>query len=276
MHSENPNPSRRDIGLDIIAVVHVLAAILPTAAIVCLYNPGDEIKVLPWAILTILLLAIAWGLRRRAAWACVLTLVIHWPVFVGALGLHLCMFYMFLFSVHFHPGAYLGVGVVHTLPILMVSVGTLWWLQWRFIGKLKMHHIIAVVHVLAAILLAVATVGLYNPGDQHEALPWVLLAMLLLAMARGLWRQAAWARGLALLIHWPAFVGAAVLLPLCLCIIFLIPARGIAMGRAYAVFGVIGLLPVLLVSGCTLWFLRRQKVREDKLLREPRLKENEN
>jgi hypothetical protein len=48
---------------------------------------------------------------------------------------------------------------------------------------------IAAVHVLAAIVVGVLVVRLWNPGDYREALPWVLLAILLLASARGLCLQ---------------------------------------------------------------------------------------
>jgi hypothetical protein len=237
---------------------------------VCLYNPGDEIKALPWAILTTLLLTSAWGLRRRSAWARGLTLVIHWPVFVVALGLCLCMlvFWRGITIENFLTDAPLRIGFFHLLPVLLVSGYTLWRFQGRFAGKPQVHHIVAIVYVVAAIMLAVAIVGLYNPRDQIEALPWVLLMILPLAMVRGLWRQAAWARGLALVIHWPVFV---VALGLCLCIF-----RGIAVAPFFAIFLVIDLLPLLLVYGGTLWLLHRQKVREDNLLRELGPKEDEN
>lgn len=263
MQDETSISTRRDIGLDIIAGVHVLAAILPAAAIACLYYPGDEIKNLPWALLTIALLASAWGLRRRSTWAPGLTLIIHWPAFLGTLWL--CL-YMLLFSRgieigHFYGGPHRTVGLFHLLPVLLVSGGTLWKLQWRFAGKPQAHHIIAAILVHTAILLAIATVQLYNPGDQIEALPWALLSALLLAAARGMWRQAAWARVLTLIIVWPAFVGSVIFLPLCLVILLLVPARGIAVGHVYAMFGLIGLPPILLVSGYTLWYLHKQRDR---------------
>ena len=100
-------------------------------------------------------------------------------------------------------------------------------------------QVIAAVHVLAAIVLGVLVVRLWNPGDHVEALPWVLLAILLLTIAWGLWRRQTWARVLALIIHWPTLVGAIVLLPACLFVLLFVPAGEIAVLHVFALLGLI-------------------------------------
>lgn len=126
-------------------------------------------------------------------------------------------------------------------------------------------HVIAAIQLVAAIGVVVAIVDLWNPDDPLgslvEALSWVLLTILLLAIGWGLWSRRAWARVLALIIHWPTFIGAIGLLPLCLGFLLLVPARGIAVFHAFALFGLVVLPPVLLVSGWTLWYLHRRTLR---------------
>lgn len=104
-------------------------------------------------------------------------------------------------------------------------------------------------------------VRLYNPGDQMEALPWGLLTLLLLAIGWGLWRRQVWARVLALVVHWTVFVGAVGLLPLCLYVLLLVPARGIAVAHVFALIGAVLALPILILSGWTIWYLHRRMLR---------------
>ena len=119
-------------------------------------------------------------------------------------------------------------------------------------------QVIAAVHVLAAIVMGALVVRLWNPGDYVEALPWVLLAILLLAIARGLWRRQTWARMLSLIIHWSTLVVAIVLLPICLFVLLFVPAGEIAVLHVFALFGLIILAPALLVSAWTVWYLHRR------------------
>ena len=57
---------------------------------------------------------------------------------------------------------------------------------------------------------------------------------------------------------------AIVLFLLCLSFRFLIPARGIAVLHVYAAFGLMFLLPIVLVTGLTFWYLRRRAYKEKK------------
>lgn len=99
-------------------------------------------------------------------------------------------------------------------------------------------RIIAIVHARGGALLGGLLVRGWNSGKYEvEVLPWVLLAILLLVLARGLWRKRNWSRGLALIIHWPVFVGAASLLPMCLAYVLAVTPKGIAVVYAFAVYG---------------------------------------
>jgi len=126
-------------------------------------------------------------------------------------------------------------------------------------------QVIAAIQVVEAIGLVVAIVGAWNPEDPGgsliEAMFWVLLAILLLTIGWGLWMRRAWARLLALVLHWPAFAGALVLFPLCLLFLLLAPARGIAVGHVFAWIGLIVLPPALLLSGWIVWYLHRRTLR---------------
>ena len=57
---------------------------------------------------------------------------------------------------------------------------------------------------------------------------------------------------------------AIVLFLLCLLFLFLVPAKGIAVLHVYAAFGLMFLLPVVLVTGLTSWYLRRRASNEKK------------
>lgn len=119
-------------------------------------------------------------------------------------------------------------------------------------------QVIAATHILAAIVMGALVVCLWNPGDYVEALPWVFLATLLLAIAWGLWRRQTWACMLALIIHWPTLVVAIVLLPICLFVLLFIPVGEIAVLHVFASLGLIILAPALLVSAWTVWYLHRR------------------
>ena len=130
-------------------------------------------------------------------------------------------------------------------------------------------QVIAGIQLVAAIslvgLVVAYLVAQRNPNDLlwwvDESLFWVFPAILLLTIGRGLWNRRPWARVLALIIHWPIFVGAIGLLPLCLGFLLLVPARGIAVGHVFALFGLVAVAPVFLVSGWTLWYLHRRTLR---------------
>jgi hypothetical protein len=124
-----------------------------------------------------------------------------------------------------------------------------------------MHQGIAAVHGLAAIVVGVLVVRLWNPGDYIEALPGVLLVALLLAIAWGLWWRRAWGRVLALIVHWPCLVGAVVLLPACLYVLLFVPPGEIAVLHFFALLALVFLSPALLLSASTLWYLQWRKVR---------------
>jgi hypothetical protein len=94
-----------------------------------------------------------------------------------------------------------------------------------------------------------------------ESVFWVFPIILLVTIGWGLWNRRGWARPLGLILHWPTFAGAIVLLLLCLCIPFLVPATGIAVAHFLARQGLIVLPPVVLVSGWTLWCLHRRTLR---------------
>ena len=122
--------------------------------------------------------------------------------------------------------------------------------------------VIAAIQFVVAIGLVVAIVGLWDWEDPFgslvDAFFRALLTILFLAIGWGLWSRRDWARTLALIVHWPTFAGATALLPLCLYIHFLVPAKGIAVFHAFALLGVILLPPLFLVSVSTLWYLNRR------------------
>jgi hypothetical protein len=122
-----------------------------------------------------------------------------------------------------------------------------------------LHRVIAAVHILGAIALGILVVLLWNEGDYAETFPWVLLAVLLLAIAWGLWKRRNWARVLALIIHWPSLVGAIVLLTACLLLLYGPPGES-PVRHGVAFFGLVLLSPVLLASAWTLWYLQWRKV----------------
>jgi hypothetical protein len=117
-------------------------------------------------------------------------------------------------------------------------------------------RVIAAMHVVAAIGLVVAIVALWNPGDLAEALPWILLTILPLAMAWGLWNRRAWAREAVSDYYSPIFFVALAPFSFCLFFYFLVPARGIAVAHVYAVLGLFFLTPILLITGLTVWYLK--------------------
>ena len=55
---------------------------------------------------------------------------------------------------------------------------------------------------------------------------------------------------------------------LCLIYRFLVPARGIAVLHVYAAFGLMFLLPIVLVTGLTLWYLRLRASKEERKRRD--------
>src|SRR6476660_3801964 len=108
-------------------------------------------------------------------------------------------------------------------------------------------QVIVAIQVVAAIGLLVAIGRLWNSrdplGSLLEALVWVFLATLLLMIGWGLWTRRAWARLLALVVYWPTFVATIILLPLCLGVLILVPAGGIAVAHFFAWSGLILLPP---------------------------------
>lgn len=117
-------------------------------------------------------------------------------------------------------------------------------------------RVIAAMHVVAAIGLVVAIVALWNPGDLAEALPWILLTILPLTMAWGLWNRRVWARKAVLDFYSPIFFVATVPFSICLFFYFLVPARGIAVAHVFAALGLFFLTPVLLITGSAVWYLK--------------------
>ena len=130
--------------------------------------------------------------------------------------------------------------------------------------------VLAAMYALAAFAWVVAVVLFYVPfygasSDFRPALrdlllaiiPALLFTILLLTIGWGLWKRLSWARLLALIINWPFFLGAVGLLPICLYVLLLVPARGIAVGHGIAFLGVFILTPVLLLTGWTLWYLNK-------------------
>ncbi len=126
------------------------------------------------------------------------------------------------------------------------------------VGRIGL-RISAIVHALVGVLLGGFVALGWNSGKYEvEALPWMLLAILLVVLARGLWRRRGWSRMLALIIHWPVLVGSASLLPMCLAYVLLATPEGIAVVYAFAVYGLFFLSPLVLFSGWTVWYLHRR------------------
>jgi hypothetical protein len=129
-------------------------------------------------------------------------------------------------------------------------------------------YCIAAIHLIAALLVGWLIIIAWNPGDLHEALPWMLVAAVLMALAVGLWRRRRWARLVALIIHWPTFAGSLLLLPLCVIFLLVDPAGEMSFFHPFAFLGVIFLSPALLLSGCTVWYLHSPTARRHFSLRE--------
>ncbi|TWU29481.1 hypothetical protein [Bythopirellula polymerisocia] len=125
-------------------------------------------------------------------------------------------------------------------------------------------RVIAAIHVAVALGLVVAIGGLWNWGDPSEAICWGFPTILLLTMAWGLWRRQAWALDVVSIAYRPMFDVGIVPLLLCLSYYFLVPARGIAVLHVFAALGILLLFPAVLVTGSTVWFLKRRTSSEQK------------
>jgi hypothetical protein len=95
-----------------------------------------------------------------------------------------------------------------------------------------------------------------------ESIPWIVLAGSLLSLAWGLWNRRRWARTLALVLHWPVFVGSCVLLAASFLCLLLVPGGNIDVLRAFAQAALVGLPFVAAFSGWTLRHLYRRVDRD--------------
>ena len=112
-------------------------------------------------------------------------------------------------------------------------------------------YVIAALNVLAAILLAVSI-------DNPSRYPLVIPIILFLAIAWGMFKRRAWARVLALVVHWIVFVGTIVFLAYCLISLPFVPQEGIGFALIFIFCFAVIALPVLGVSGWTVWYLHKR------------------
>jgi hypothetical protein len=127
------------------------------------------------------------------------------------------------------------------------------------IGKGVGLRVMAVIQCLLAVALGAMIVVLWDGrdlvGSLAESILWIFLTAVLLLVAWGLWRRRPWARTLALVLHWPLFVGACALLLASVVCLLLVPPGGIDVFRAMAQIGLVGLPLIAAVSSWTLWYL---------------------
>ena len=156
----------RKLDMRVIAAVHGIAAVVVAAFFVTqhLMRYWDRMHLLSlqleglcWIVPICLLLAVSYGLWSQLAWARLLTLVLDWSIFVGALGIAVVFAVTIVVWV---PGngfdlstALMATSMLVLLPVVLVSAATLWGLHRGFGG---INAGIAIVIILFAVLAEVA------------------------------------------------------------------------------------------------------------------------
>jgi hypothetical protein len=123
-------------------------------------------------------------------------------------------------------------------------------------------QVVAAIQILLALALAGLAAALWDSRDPVgsfvEAMFWLVLAAVFALIGWGLWKRRRWARQVALVIHWPIFVGASALLALSVLILLRPPSGGIDVVHASASLGMYVLPPIIIASGGTLRRLHKR------------------
>lgn len=119
-------------------------------------------------------------------------------------------------------------------------------------------HCVAAVHFIAALVVGTLIIIAWNTGDIYEALPWMLVTLVLMAMAVGLWRRRRWTRPFAVVIHGVITVLTFVAFPVCATFLLLVPAKDIAVLHAFALVGLFASMIVGPLSALIVWYMRKR------------------
>ena len=129
----------------VIAAIHCVAVIVVAALFVTqhLVRYWNQVHLLAWQLESLcwivpicLLLAVSYGLWNQLAWARSLTLILHWPICVGALGMTVLFAGTIIIYVP-ESGFDLSTALMATsllvlVPIVLASASTLWGLHRGF------------------------------------------------------------------------------------------------------------------------------------------------
>jgi hypothetical protein len=114
-------------------------------------------------------------------------------------------------------------------------------------------RVIAAMDVLAAVLLAVQVL------DNTSRYPLVIPIILFLVIAWGLLKRRAWARVLALIVHWIVFVGAITFLVFYLACLLFVSPQDMGFALLFVFFCTVIAVPVIVVSGWIVWYLHSRR-----------------
>ncbi len=114
---------------------------------------------------------------------------------------------------------------------------------------------IAVGHAIASIAVIALIITAWNPSDLYEALPWMLVFVVLVVMSVGLWRRRRWTKPVMLVVHGTMAFVSILAAPACALFLLFVPAKGIALVHVFVIYGLIFSLVVGSLSGITVWYM---------------------